>query len=140
MGFGTEWDDFDIRWGGPWPPMGHVPEGLSPHNQFWFRFTKDLPDDPVLNAAVLGYVSDLSFLTPVLLPHGAFMWSPGIRATSLDHAMWFHRPFLVTEWMLYDQYSPVASRGRGFVIGGISAADRGRVVSTAQEGMFRSKT
>lgn len=139
MGSGSEWDDLDIRWGGPWPPAGRAPEGLPPHNQFWFRFEKDLPDDPVLNAAVLAYVSDLSFLTPVLLPDGAFMWSPGVRATSLDHAVWFHRPFSVDEWLLYDQYSPVASRGRGFVMGGISAADRGRVASTAQEGMFRFK-
>ncbi len=139
MGSGSEWDDFDIRWGGPWPPTGAAPEGLPPHNQFWFRFTKELPDDPVLNAAALAYISDLSFLTPVVLPHGAYMWSPGIIATSLDHAVWFHRPFSVGEWLLYDQYSPVASRGRGFATGGISAADRGRVASTAQEGLIRSK-
>lgn len=139
MGTGSEWDDFDIRWGGPWPPTGHAPEGLEPRNRFWFRFANDLPDDPVLNSAALAYISDLSFLTPVVLPHGAYMWSPGIRATSLDHAVWFHRPFSVDEWLLYDQYSPVASRGRGLVIGGISTADRGRVATTAQEGMIRSK-
>ena len=139
MGIATEWDDFEIRWGGPWPPTGRVPEGLPPRSQFWFRFAKDLPADPVLNAAVLAYVSDLSFLTPVLLPHGAFMWSPEIWTTSLDHAVWFHRPFSVDEWLLYDQYSPVASRGRGFALGAISAPDRGRIASTAQEGMFRSK-
>lgn len=139
MGTGSEWEDFEIRWAGPWPPTGQAPEGLEPHNQFWFRFTKDLPDDPVLNSAVLAYVSDLSFLTAVVLPHRAFMWSPGITATSLDHAVWFHRPFSVDEWLLYDQHSPVASRGRGLAIGGFSAADRGRVATTAQEGMIRLK-
>lgn len=139
MGSESEWDDFEIRWGGPWPPTGRPPEGLEARSQFWFRFTPDLPDDPVLNAAVLAYISDLSFLTAVLLPHEAFMWSPGIRATSLDHAVWFHRPFSVAEWLLYDQYSPVASRGRGLALGGISAPDRGRVASTAQEGMIRSQ-
>lgn len=136
---GSEWDDLDIRWGGPWPPTGRAPEGLPPHNRFWFRFAEDLPDDPVLNAAVLAYVSDFALLTPALLPHGAFMWSPGVQATSLDHAVWFHRPFAVDEWLLYNQYSPVASRGRGFVMGEISAADRGRIVSTAQEGVLRLK-
>ena len=140
MGPASEWDDLDIRWGGPWPLAARAPEGLQPGIQFWFRLAKDLPEDPVLNAAVLAYVSDLLFLTPALLPHGAFMWSPGVRATSLDHAVWFHRPFAVDEWLLYDQYSPVASRGRGFVTGSISSADRGRIASTAQEGMLRVKT
>jgi len=140
VGTGSEWNDLDIRWGGPWPPAGRAPAGMSPRNSFWFRFSKELPDDDaVLHAAVLAYVSDLSFLTPVILPDGAFMWSPGVRATSLDHAVWFHRSFSVDEWLLYDQYSPVASRGRGFAIGGISAIDRGRVASTAQEGLFRFK-
>ena len=139
FGTGSVWDDFEIRWGGPWPPTGAAPEGLPPQNHFWFRFTKDLPDDPVLNAAALAYISDLTFLTAVVLPHGAYMWSPGITVSSLDHAVWFHRPFSVDEWLLYDQYSPVASRGRGLVIGGISTADRGRVATAVQEGMIRSR-
>ena len=137
MGAGSEWEDLEVRWGGPWPPSGKAPEDHPPHNQFWFRTALDVSDDPVMNAAILAYVSDLTFLTPVLLPHGAFMWTPGLRVTSLDHAIWFHRPFSVNEWLLYDQQSPVAWAGRGFVLGGISAPDRGRVVSTAQEGLVR---
>ena len=137
MGAGSEWEDFEVRWGGPWPPSGEAPENHPARTYFWFRTKLDVADDPVMNAAVLAYISDLTFLTPVLLPHRAFMWTPGLHVTSLDHAIWFHRPFSVNEWLLYDQQSPIASNGRGLALGSISAPDRGRVVSTAQEGLVR---
>lgn len=137
MGAGSEWEDFEVRWGGPWPPNGEAPANHPARNYFWFRTSLDVAEDPVMNAAVLAYISDLTFLTPVLLPHRAFMWTPGLHVTSLDHAIWFHRPFSVNEWLLYDQRSPIASNGRGLALGSISAPDRGRVVSTAQEGLVR---
>lgn len=133
-----EWGDLDVRWGGPWPPQGEVPSGHPGHNQLWFRTKETIPDDPVLHAAILGYTSDLTFLTPVLLPHGAFMWTPGLKVASLDHAIWFHRPFRVDDWLLYDQLSPVASGGRGLALGTIYTAAGERVVSTAQEGLVRA--
>lgn len=136
LGTGSEWDDFEVRWGGPWPPAGEAPENHPPHNQFWFRLTPRV-DDPVMNAAALAYISDLSFLTPVVLPHRVYMWTPGVRATSLDHALWFHRPFSVNDWLLYDQQSPIASSGRGLALGSITEPGRGRVVTSAQEGLVR---
>lgn len=136
MGTITAWNDFDLRWGGPWPPTGTAPEGTPPHNQVWIRSKIEVAD-PVLNAAALAYISDFTFLTPVLLPHGAYMWTPGLLVTSLDHAIWFHRPFSVNDWLLYDQESPIASAGRGMALGTISTPDGVRVATTAQEGLVR---
>jgi acyl-CoA thioesterase-2 len=137
--FGTlgEWDGLDVRWGGHWPPETAASGSHEPHNQVWLRTTEPMPEDPVLHAAVFAYVSDLAFLTPVLLPHGKLMWSPGIQATSLDHAIWFHRPFGVSDWLLYDRVSPAAADSRGLAFGAVYTASGSRVASTAQEGLVR---
>jgi acyl-CoA thioesterase-2 len=133
----TAWDDLDIRWGGPWPPEAKLPLGLPAHNQIWFRSIEPLPADPVLHAAVVGYVSDMAFLTSALLPHGYFMWSPELKVASLDHAFWLHRAVVVDGWLLYDQSSPIISGGRGLTFGSIYTTSGERVASVGQEGTIR---
>ncbi len=72
-----------------------------------------------------------------LVPHGQVISSPEIMAASLDHSMWFHRPFRADEWMLYDQHSPSASGGRGFALGRVFSRSGALVASVAQEGLIR---
>ncbi len=105
----------------------------------WLRATARLPDDPLLHAAVLAYCSDYSVLEPVLRRHGLAWSDPRLRAASLDHAMWFHRPARADEWTLYTETSPSASGGRGLAIGQMYSGDGRLVASVAQEGMLRLK-
>jgi len=83
---------------------------------------------------VFAYASDLAFLTPALLPAGKLMWSPGMRVASLDHAIWFHRPFGVNDWLLYDQVSPAAANTRGLVLGSVYTAAGQRVAPPPRRG------
>ena len=79
----------------------------------WLRADGELPDDPLLHVCLMTYASDMTLLDTVLLAHGV-SWSDGLIAgASLDHAMWFHRPFRADQWLLYAQDSPIASGGRG---------------------------
>ena len=103
----------------------------------WLRAVGELPDDPVIHEAVLAYASDYSLLEPILRRHGRAWTDRGLRAASLDHAMWFHRPARADDWMLYAQRSPSAQGGRGLGIGRMFAADGTLVASVAQEGMVR---
>ncbi|MDF8265381.1 acyl-CoA thioesterase [Luteipulveratus flavus] len=105
----------------------------------WMRVTERLPDDPLLHAAVLAYGSDYTLLESVLRRHRLSWADPRIRAASLDHAMWFHRPPRADDWVLYQQESPSASGGRGLGIGKMFAADGTLVATVAQEGMVRVK-
>jgi len=105
----------------------------------WLRATARLPDDALLHAAVLAYCSDYSLLEPVLRRHGLSWSDPRLRAASLDHAMWFHRPARADQWTLYTETSPSASGGRGLAMGRMYAADGRLVASVAQEGMLRLK-
>jgi acyl-CoA thioesterase-2 len=106
--------------------------------QVWFRADGALPDDALLHACVVAYASDLTLLDTTLAPHGHSIWSaPGLMLASLDHAMWFHRPFRADEWLLYDQDSPVAYGGRGFARGSIFTRSGSLVVSVVQEGLVR---
>jgi acyl-CoA thioesterase-2 len=86
---------------------------------------------------VLAYASDLTLLESSLLPHGIGWFDRRIQIASIDHAMWFHRPFRADEWLLYAQDSPSASGGRGFNRGLIYAANGNLVASVAQEGLIR---
>ena len=101
------------------------------------RAIGELPDDPLVHAAVLAYASDYSLLESVLRRHGKGWRTPGLRAASLDHAMWFHRPARADEWLLYAQHSPSAQGGRGLGIGRMFTADGTLVATVAQEGMLR---
>ncbi len=104
----------------------------------WIRAVGELPDDPLLHAAVLAYASDYSLLEPVLRRHGLVWRDPRLRVASLDHSMWFHRDARADDWILYSQGSPSATSGRGLGLGEMFQG--GRLVATAaQEGMIRIK-
>jgi len=108
-----------------------------PHQAVWLRAIGDLPDDPGLHRAALAYASDYSILEPVMRAHGVAWGTPGLKAASLDHAMWWHRSGRVDEWMLYVQESPNARGGRGLSFGRIYSRDGALLASVAQEGMVR---
>ncbi len=111
----------------------------SAHQNVWMRTIERLPDDQLLHAAVLAYSSDYSLLESILRRHGLVWADPRLRPASLDHAMWFHRPGRVDEWVLYEQESPSASGGRGLGLGKIFSMDGTLICSVAQEGMVRVK-
>jgi len=107
------------------------------HQAVWMRTVAPMPDDPLLHRAVLGYASDYTLLESVLRRHGATWAMPGLKAASLDHAMWWHRPARADEWLLYAQASPSASGARGLCTGRIFSRDGRLVATVAQEGMLR---
>ncbi|MGI9346125.1 MAG: acyl-CoA thioesterase II [Gammaproteobacteria bacterium] len=109
----------------------------DPNSHIWIRSEQSLPDDPVLHQALLAYVSDMSLLGTSMRPHGITFMNPKIQGASLDHAMWFHRPYRIDEWLLYATDSPSASGGRGFNRGSIYTQDGILVASVAQEGLIR---
>ena len=114
-------------------------EELVAHQSVWMKAIGELPDDPLVHAAVLAYASDYTLLEPVLRRHGLMWTDRRLRPASLDHAMWFHRPVRADEWVLYDEQSPSASGGRGLGLGRMFAADGTLVATVAQEGMVRVK-
>ena len=98
------------------------------------RADGSLPEDPLLHACVVAYATDLTLLDCALLPHNA-SWDHGlVMLASLDHAMWFHRPFRADEWLLYDQHSPSASGARGLARGQIYSRDGSLVVRWCRRG------
>jgi acyl-CoA thioesterase-2 len=103
----------------------------------WMRADGRLPDDPVLHTCIATYASDFTLLDTTLLPHGLSWNSKGVQMASLDHAMWFHRPFRADEWMLYDQYSISTSNARGLAGGSIYTASGELAVTVIQEGLTR---
>jgi acyl-CoA thioesterase-2 len=112
-------------------------EKLPPQQTVWVRATGSLPDDPVVHRAVLAYASDMTLLDTALFAHGRMIFDPDLQAASLDHAMWFHRPFRADEWLLYAEDSPSASGARGFTRGNLFSRDGKLVASVAQEGLIR---
>ncbi|MBQ0970625.1 acyl-CoA thioesterase II [Streptomyces griseoincarnatus] len=120
------------------PPYGRFGEPREPHSQVWFRTNGKLADDPLLHVVLATYVSDMTLLDSVLLAHGRGGWAVGdVVGASLDHAMWFHRPFRADEWLLYDQQSPSAHGGRGLGQARIYTQDGRLAVSVIQEGVVR---
>ncbi len=113
----------------------------TPDGRFhvWMRAVERLPDEPALHQCVLAYASDMMLLDASTIPHGRTLFEPTMMAASLDHAMWFHRPFRADEWLLYAQDSPSAEGARGFARGTIFARDGTLVASVAQEGMIRER-
>jgi acyl-CoA thioesterase-2 len=105
----------------------------------WLRAIDKLPDEPALHRYLLAYVSDFSFVTTSLLPHGVSWLTPGMQIASLDHVMWFHRPVRVDQWLLYVMDSPSAHGARGLVRGRIYSRDGQLVAATAQEGLIRQR-
>lgn len=106
----------------------------------WLRSRGRMPDDPAVHRAALAYASDYTILEPIWRRHGVAWATPGLKAASLDHAMWWHRPARVDEWLLYVQESTSASGGRGLSHGRIYRRDGALVASVAQEGMVRVPT
>jgi acyl-CoA thioesterase II len=106
-------------------------------NLVWVRVTERLPDDPLLHVCLMTYISDLTLLETVLLRHGRSWFDGTVAGASLDHAMWFHRPFRADQWLLYAQESPVAAGARGLVRGQVFTAGGELVVSVVQEGLIR---
>jgi len=110
---------------------------LTPAQNVWVRASAALPDDPRLHACVLAYASDMTLLDTALFAHGTSVFDPNLQVASLDHAMWFHRPFRADEWLLYSEDSPAASGGRGFTRGSLYDRDGRLVASVVQEGLIR---
>jgi acyl-CoA thioesterase-2 len=125
--------------------MRHIPSPLYlsvdgphvAHQAVWLKAVGRLPDDHNLHRAALAYASDYSILEPIFRRHGVAWTTPGLKAASLDHALWFHRFGRVDEWMLYVQESPNATGGRGLSQGRIYSRDGALLASVAQEGMIR---
>ncbi len=113
------------------------PRKGSAQQMFWYRTRGTLPADDGLHSALLAYVSDFNFLTTTLKPFGLSWPTPGIRMASLDHAIWFHRPFRCDDWLLHAIDSPTCSGGRALVRGQFFDLSGRLVASTAQEGMIR---
>jgi len=113
------------------------PPVREPVKNIWFRARHALPDDDRVHQCVLLYASDMTLLETTLGPHGLGFLSHNIQMASLDHCMWFHRPFRADEWMLYTQDSPSASGARGFNRGEIYSRDGQLIASVTQEGLCR---
>jgi acyl-CoA thioesterase II len=113
--------------------------GLPPRFHVWIRATHRLPDDPVLHRCVLAYASDMTLLDASLIAHGRTVFEKSIQAASLDHALWFHRPFRADDWLLYAQDSPSSSSALGFARGLIFNRQGQLVASVAQEGLVRER-
>ncbi len=113
------------------------PETQDARSQVWMRADGELPDDELLHVCLLAYASDLTLLDSVLARHGVYWGLDHVLGASLDHAMWFHRPFRADEWFLYDCTSPSASGARGLATGRFFTHDGRLVATVVQEGLLR---
>ncbi|GAB3985556.1 acyl-CoA thioesterase II [Actinoallomurus acanthiterrae] len=113
------------------------PELMGPESLVWLRVAGELPDDPLLHVCLMTYASDMTLLDTVLLNHGLAWGDRKTMGASLDHAMWFHRPFRADRWLLYAQDTPNASGARGLARGQVFTQDGELVVSVVQEGLVR---
>lgn len=134
----SEWGALEVRFIGDSRPSGGAlvdPEHPA-RARVWIRASGELPDDPRLHQSVLAYASDLTLLSASLTPHGKYI-GLDVQAASIDHAMWFHRPFRADEWLLYDQNSISTTSARGLAGGSIFTRDGHLAVSVVQEGVIR---
>jgi len=115
------------------------PERTLPKCHMWIKANGQLPDDPRIHKYMLAYTSDFHFLPTALFAHGVSHWQPNFQIASIDHAMWFHRPFRFDEWLLYVMESPTTVGGRGLVKGQIYNQQGDLVASTIQEGVIRQR-
>ncbi|MGV9303479.1 acyl-CoA thioesterase [Nonomuraea sp. NPDC003727] len=113
------------------------PSLRSAENNVWFRYDADLPDDPLLHVVLAAYASDFTLVDTVLLAHGLAWGASNVSGASLDHAMWFHRPFRADEWLLYAQESPWSGGARGLARGQMFTSSGDLAVSVVQECMIR---
>jgi acyl-CoA thioesterase-2 len=127
----------DLRYVDDPPWLQHAKGAREGVSRVWMRADGTLPDDPLLHVCVLTYASDMTLLDSVLVRHGLAPGLDDLSMASLDHAMWFERPFRADEWLLYSTKSPSASGGRGLATGRFYTRDGRQVVSVVQEGMIR---
>ena len=129
---------FDLRYvdDPPWVQRAHGPR-VEGGNRVWMRATGRLPDDPLVHVCALTFASDLTLLDAVLLRQGVAWGLDPITGASLDHAVWFHRPFRADEWFLYESESPSASGRRGLAAGKSYTRDGRHVATVMQEGLLR---
>jgi acyl-CoA thioesterase-2 len=138
--FAKEWAALDVRY------LGNSAHNLTDDPSrparalLWIRVDGRLTDDPSDHVAAFTYASDMTLLGAALVPHGVTVASPGMQVASLDHSIWFHRPFRADEWWLYDQWSPSASGGRGLSLGRVFTQDGTLVATVAQEGLIRQRS
>lgn len=126
---------FEFR---PLHPRDELNPGRQPpRQQLWFRLSAQIGDAPELHRALLAYASDFQLLGTATFPHAIGYYQPGVQMASLDHALWFHRPFRIDDWLLYAIDSPSAQDARGLARGQIFSQDGRLVASTCQEGMIR---
>src|SRR3954453_22766060 len=120
------------------PPWVTRKTGERPaRDQVWMRADGKLPDQQLLHVCVLTYASDMTLLDSVLARHGVYWDTDKALGASLDHALWFHRPFRADEWFLYDSASPTASGARGLATGRFFAEDGTLIATVVQEGLLR---
>jgi acyl-CoA thioesterase-2 len=115
-------------------------EKKAPLQHIWMRANGRLPDALSVHQAVLAYASDFTLLDTALIAHGKLLFDADVQLASLDHALWYHRPFRADEWMLYVQDSPSAFGARGFCRGTIYARNGDLIASVAQEGLMRRRS
>jgi acyl-CoA thioesterase-2 len=129
---------FDVRHATPltWE-AAKDPSLITPESKVWLRVDGELPDDPLLHVCLMTYASDMTLLDTVLLNHGLAWGDQRTMGASLDHAMWFHRPFRADDWLLYAQETPFAGGARGLARGQVFTRTGDLVVSVMQEGLVR---
>lgn len=118
---------------------GSAPTPLEPVQHLWVRATGRLPDDPALHRAVLAYLSDMTLLDTALVVHHRTILDASLQVASLDHALWFHRPFRADEWLLYAQESPTSGGARGLTRASLFTRDGRLIASVMQEGLIRQR-
>jgi acyl-CoA thioesterase II len=142
--FAKEWAALDTRYLGNSAHPGHTrlkeDTDRPARAQLWVRVNGELGDDPVIHIAAFTYASDLTLLGAALVPHDVEIGSPRLMPASLDHTIWFHRPFRADRWWLYDQWSPSASGSRGLSLARVFTEERTLVATVAQEGLIRQRT
>ncbi|MEM0900895.1 MAG: acyl-CoA thioesterase II [Pseudomonadota bacterium] len=112
---------------------------LDPVQNIWVRPTAPIPDDPVIQSAVLAYLSDMTLLDTALFVHGRSIFDPQLQVASLDHSMWFHRQTALEDWLLYTQDSTSTSGSRGLTRGALYTREGSLIATTSQEGLMRLK-
>jgi acyl-CoA thioesterase-2 len=130
-----EFRHVDVTGQGPRDELN--PPKRPPYQQVWFRLGERVGDAPELHRALLAYASDFHLLGTATFPHGISYYQPNVQMASLDHALWFHRPFRADEWLLYSIDSPSAQGSRGLARGLVFDRDGQLVASTVQEGLIR---
>jgi acyl-CoA thioesterase-2 len=114
-----------------------APVACEPVRQIWMRAVDKLPDDDALHRCLIAYISDYWLLDTTTMPHGSSFLRGNLIMASIDHAIWFHRPGRVDDWLLYSLDSPSSSGARGFARGSLYSRSGVLLASTAQEGLIR---